>query len=249
MYPIAFYLGARPVYSYGLFVLLGTLVLFGMAAVQARWAGRSRDHALPVALGALVGAFVGARLTQMLAEPARFDELLNFYGMFQPRTPGNIVGLMVGGFLGGWVVVRSLGLLSFGNYYAPALAAASVCWRCGCTCAGCCYGKPTQLPWAMHLDGADRHPTMVYEGLFNLLMLALLWRLRGRAWRDNELLYLYFACYAAFRFGLEFIRVYPPIAFGLTGIQYMCLALLLWLGIYALRRRPRPAAPAQGLPA
>lgn len=248
MFPIAFSVGPYPVYSYGLCALLGALVLFGLAAAQAQRAGRTRDHVLTVALGALVGAFVGARLTQMLVEPARFDELLNFYGLFQPRTPGNILGLMLGGFLGGWVVRRSLGLPSFGNAYAPALAAASVCWRCGCTCAGCCYGTPTSLPWAVNLEGAYRHPTMIYEGLFNLAMLALLWRLRRRAWRDNELLYLYFACYAAFRFPLEFIRVYPPVWLGLTGIQILCLAVLAWLGIYWLRRLA-PAAPQGGLAA
>ena len=246
IYPIAFYLGARPIYSYGLFALLGTLVLFGMGSLLARRAGQVREQALPVLFGVLVGAFVVARLTQMLAEPARIDELINFYGLLQPRTPGNILGIMLGGFLGGVGVQRLLGLPSFANQYAPPLAAASVCWRCGCTCAGCCYGTPTSLPWAVHLDGANCHPTMIYEGLFNLLMFALLWRLRRRAWRDGELLYLYFGCYAVFRFSLEYIRTYPVVAFGLTGIQYMCLTIITWLGGYLLRRALRPAAPIAG---
>jgi len=249
MFPIALYLGPYPVYSYGLFVVLGAIVLFALAFVQARGAGRRQDHVVPMALGTLAGAFVGARLSHLLLEPDRALELLNFYSLFQPNVPGNIIGLMVGGFLGGLAVRRSLGLPSLGNYYAPALAGASVCWRCGCTCAGCCYGTPTGLPWAVHLNGAYRHPTMVYEGLFNLAMFVVLWKLRHRIKRDNELLYLYFASYAAFRFLLEFIRVYPPVAFGLTGAQYLCLGILVWLGIYILRRAPRTRLPAQGLPA
>jgi prolipoprotein diacylglyceryltransferase len=249
MFPIAFYVGARPIYSYGLFVLLGAIVLFAIAVSLARRAGRRQEHVVPMALGTLAGAFVGARLSHLLLEPDRALELLNFYSLFQPSTPGNIIGLMVGGFLGGLAVRHSLGLPSLGNYYAPALAGASVCWRCGCTCAGCCYGTPTNLPWAVQLDGAYRHPTMVYEGLFKLVMFAVLWKLRLKIKRDNELLYVYFATYAAFRFALEFIRVYPPIALGLTGAQYLCLGILAWLGIYALRRRGVPGWPAQGQPA
>jgi phosphatidylglycerol:prolipoprotein diacylglycerol transferase len=189
-----------------------------------------------MALGTLVGAFVGARLTHLLVEPDRAAELLNFYGLMQPGTPGNIIGLMIGGFLGGLAVRRSLDLPSLGNYYALALAAASAVWRVGCTLAGCCYGKPTDLPWAIYEDGAYRHPTMVYEGLFNLAMLAILWRLRGRLTRDNELLYLYFAAYAFFRFWLEFIRVYPVVALGLTGAQFLCMRILTGLGVYLLKR-------------
>ena len=59
---------------------------------------------------------------------------------------------------------------------------------------------------------------MIYEGLFNLVMFFVL-RLRDRITRENALLHLYLASYAFFRFWLEFIRLYPPVAFGLTGIS------------------------------
>jgi phosphatidylglycerol:prolipoprotein diacylglycerol transferase len=236
MYPIVFHIGSYPIYSYGICALLGALTLFGIAFIQARRAGRRQEQVVPVAFGTLVGAFVGARLTHLLVEPERAAELLNFYGLLQPGTPGNIIGLMLGGFIGGLAVRRSLGLPSAGNFYALAVVAASIVWRIGCTLAGCCYGKPTDMPWAIYEDGAYRHPTMVYEGLFNLVMLAVLWRLRGWVPRDNELLYLYFAAYALFRFWLEFIRVYPQVAFGLTGAQLLCLGILGWLGRYLLKR-------------
>jgi phosphatidylglycerol---prolipoprotein diacylglyceryl transferase len=248
MYPILFSVGPYPVYSYGVCVLLGALTLFGVAFAQARRAGRRQEHVVTMAMGTLVGAAVGARLTHLLVEPDRAATLLDFYRLAQPGVPGNIIGMMIGGFLGGLAVRRSLDLPSLGNYYALALAAASVVWRIGCTLAGCCYGKPTDLPWAIYEDGAYRHPTMVYEGLFNLAMLAILWRLRGRLTRENELLYLYFASYALFRFWLEFIRVYPVVVLGLTGAQYLCLGILAWLGVYLLRRGLPASAPG-GQPA
>jgi phosphatidylglycerol:prolipoprotein diacylglycerol transferase len=237
VHPILFYIGSHPVFSYGVFITLGLIALYAIALASARRAGQEWEHLLPMAAGVLVGGIVGARLSHIILEPDRLIELLDFYSLFRPGTPGNIIGLMIGGYLGGMVVRESLELPSQGNFYAPALAAASVLWRVGCTLGGCCYGTETELPWAVHLAGADRHPTMIYEGLFNLAFFFILWRLRRRFTGDNELLYFYFAGYACFRFWLEFIRLYPPVAFNLTGAQYICLGILVWQGVYWWRRR------------
>jgi len=233
MHPILFHAGPYPVFSYGVFITLGLIVLYAIALVPARRAGWEWEQLLPIASGVLVGGVCGMRLSHVVVEPDRFVELLDFYS----GATGNIVGLVVGGYLGGTVVQKSLGYPAMGNYYAPAMAATSVVWRIGCTLGGCCYGQETGLPWAVHLAGADRHPTMVYEGLFNLLLFGVLWRLRRRVTGDNDLLYLYFACYALFRFWLEFIRLYPPVLLGLTGIQVLCLGGLVWQGVYWRQRR------------
>jgi phosphatidylglycerol:prolipoprotein diacylglycerol transferase len=237
MHPILFYVGPVPIFSYGVFTLLGVIVLFSIALNLGRRANFKWGQLLPIAFGVGAGGVVGARLSHLLVEPNKLTELLNFYSLFRPGTPGNIIGLMVGGYLGGMVVRRSLGLPSTVNFYAPAIAAASVIWRVGCTLAGCCYGKETELPWAIFIENANRHPTMIYEGLFNLIMLFVLWWLHPCLKQDNTLLFLYFACYAFFRFWLEFIRVYPPIAFGLTGIQYLCLGILMGLGTWFWRQK------------
>ncbi|RME51546.1 MAG: hypothetical protein D6796_00605 [Caldilineae bacterium] len=244
MRPILFWLGPYPVFSYGVFIVLGTVVLFALALGLGRRAGLAWADIVPVALGAGIGGVVGARLSHVLVEPQKAQQLLDFYRLFQPGTPGNIIGLMIGGYVGGAAMRHSLSLPSSGNFYAPAMAAASVVWRIGCTLGGCCYGTETDLPWGIVLDGVRRHPTMVYEGLFNLLMLWVVWRLRARIRRDNALLFLYFACYALFRFGLEFIRLYPRGLFGLTGIQYLCLGILLSLAIWRWQNRSSPGSIA-----
>ncbi len=66
--------------------------------------------------------------------------------------------------------------------------------------------------------------------------------------RENALLYLYLAAYAFFRFWLEFMADYPPIAFGLTGVQLLCLAILAGQGIALWRGRAQSgsALPTQG---
>jgi prolipoprotein diacylglyceryltransferase len=231
MYPILFYYETYPIYSYGVCTVLGLIVSQVAALVPAWRAGRQWGDMIPMMMGVVVGGVVGMRFAHLLVEPDKLTRLLDFYGLFQSGTSGNIVGLMIGGYLGGLAIRWRFGLASLGNDYAIAFAIASVVWRIGCTLAGCCYGLETDLPWAIHLHGADRHPTMIYDGLFNLAMVAVLVRLRPRVTRDNQLLHLYFAAYAVFRFWLEYIRVYPPIAFGLTGVQWLCIAIVVWQAV------------------
>jgi phosphatidylglycerol:prolipoprotein diacylglycerol transferase len=248
MCPVLLYIGPIAIWSYGTFIALGMIALFAMALILARRDGRSWEQILPVAMGVMVGGVFGARLSHLIVEPDKFAQLINFYSLFQPGTPGNVVGLMVGGYLGGLAVRNSFGLSSQGNYYAPALAAASVLWRIGCVLAGACHGRVTTLPGVITNGGLTDNLPPVYDGLFNLALFILLWRLQQRVKRDDALLYLYFASYAFFRFWLEFISDYPLVAFGLTGIQLLCLAILAWQSIelWRGRRRKEEVSPTQG---
>ena len=248
MYPVLFFIGPAPIWSYGTFMALGMITLFALALISARRDGRSWEQILPMAMGMMVGSVFFARLSHLIVEPGKFAELIDFYSLFRPGTPGNVVGLIVGGYLGGLAVRRSLDLPSLGNYFASALAAASVLWRLGCVLAGACYGRVTTLPAVItHGRLTDNLPP-VYDGLFNVALFILLWRLSQQVRRENALLYLYITIYAFFRFWLEFMSAYPRIVFGLTGVQLLCLAILIWQGISRWRGRVRSedALPTQG---
>ena len=247
MHPVLFHVGPYPIFSYGIFVLIGMIILFLMAGLLAWEDGRPWETFYPIAVGVLVGGFMGARLSHILVEPSKTVELLDFYSLFRPGNVGNILGLMLGGYVGGYAVQLSLGLRSAGNYFAPALALASVIWRTGCTLAGCCYGTETDLPWGMMIAGEKHHPTMVYELLFNVILLVVIWKRRDRAEHDNALIYLYYALYTVFRFGLEYIRLYEKVFLGLTGIQVICVAVWIWLGIWWWQRKRPSLLPKRAI--
>jgi len=238
---VLFYIGPVPVFSYGVFILVGTIALFAIAMALGRREGVSWDNLWPVAVGVGVGGIVGGRLSHLIVEPDRAAEFANFYAALMPGTPGNIVGIMIGGFVGGMAMRASFGLPSTGNFFAIGIASAGVIWRIGCTLGGGCFGTETDLPWAITVENVRRHPTMVYEGVFNFLVLLVLLWFYPRVRRPNVLLYAYLACYASFRFWLEFIRIYPEVALGLTGIQYQCLVILVGVGLWALRERWSPS--------
>ena len=88
MHPVLFHIGPIPIFSYGVFVLLGTALLFAMALGLGRHYGRSWEQLWPVAIGAFVGALLVARLSHLIVEPDRFEEFANFYALLRPGTPG-----------------------------------------------------------------------------------------------------------------------------------------------------------------
>jgi prolipoprotein diacylglyceryltransferase len=103
-------------------------------------------------------------------------------------------------------------------------------------------GKPTSLPWGVAVEvqpGLSQlvHPTPLYDAGFNLLWFAALIALRDHPRLQNgNLLKLGLGGYLVFRFAVEFVRNNPVLAWGLTGQQFACLALLAALAVYYGRR-------------
>ncbi len=124
--------------------------------------------------------------------------------------------------------------------------------KLGCLCQGCCYGRPTSLPWALaFLPGGTapvdvpRHPTQLYEVGLMPAILAVFARLNSDRWRGTKLLW-FFILYGVGRAVLDFLRgdnehyVIPDI---LTQTQVICLlaavaALLVLASWFQAHSRP-----------
>ena len=198
--------------------------------------GLSRVQRLGVALGAFVGAMIGAKLPFVLSD---WQGLLSGRAWFDNGK--TIVFGLVGGYFGVELAKRVLDIrIKTGDGFAVPVAAAVAVGRLGCFCAGCCYGAVTHLPWGVDFgDGRPRHPTQLYEFLFHgAAALGLAW-LQARGLFKGQLIKLYIIVYLVYRFFTEFIRPEPRLGLGLTGYQWACLALLPVFGALWLRdRRP-----------
>jgi phosphatidylglycerol:prolipoprotein diacylglycerol transferase len=162
---------------------------------------------------------------------------LAYYGGFLFAAPVGIIYAHRKG-LGAWRVA---------DLASPFIALGLVFGRTGCFFNGCCYGKPSHLPWAVHFPGVAGHvhPTQVYEALGALGIAAFLyWVIRPRKARDGQVFAALLVLYAALRFGLEFLRADERGELhGLStsqwiGLPLAALGLVLWL----VRRRPDAAA-------
>ena len=233
MYPVLFRFDKLAIYSYGLFVTLGFVVLVLVVWHEARRRGRPNQETAVLLLASLAGAAVGSRLVWILILGPS-PELLNPYTWFSSGgTHFHYMGILIGGYVGGLIAKRALDVKEMlGDPFALGLPAMMVLVRIGCLLGGCCYGKPSDVPWAVYLHGAYRHPTQLYEGLFQAAALVLLWRWRSRMPRPGDLLKLYYLAYALFRLGQQFLRDdHPIVASGLTVPHFICLGILAWLAL------------------
>ncbi|MDT0632735.1 prolipoprotein diacylglyceryl transferase [Rubrivirga sp. S365] len=93
------------------------------------------------------------------------------------------------------------------------------------------------------------YPTMLYEFAVCAALAGVLWLLRKHPFRAGWLFSLYAVFTGAERFAIEFIRVNPEVAFGLSQSQLISVALMLagLVGLALLTRRvtaPPTARPA-----
>ncbi len=87
------------------------------------------------------------------------------------------------------------------------------------------------------------HPTPVYEFILGVIGFGILWTLRKRLQIDGTLFMVYLMMSSVFRFCIEFMRLNPRLAFGLSEAQLLSIALFLLglVGLWLLRSRPATA--------
>ena len=186
---------------------------------------------LGIAVGAYCGAMIGAKLPFVLSD---WQGLLSGAAWFSDGK--TILCGLVGGYLGVETAKWSLGIQTkTGDSFAVPVAAAVGIGRLGCFSAGCCYGTPTAVPWAVVFPGVDqlpRHPTQLYESAFHFgcaIVLAYCYR---RGLFRGQLIKFYILSYALYRFASEFIRPEARQWRGLTGYQLasvVLVAFFAWL--------------------
>ena len=100
------------------------------------------------------------------------------------------------------------------DHIIPYLALGHAIGRIGCFFAGCCYGKPTDLPWAVTFThphslaklGVPLHPTQLYSSIKALLVFLILITFRRYKKGEGQLIFLYMLLYAAGRLIIEPLR-------------------------------------------
>jgi phosphatidylglycerol:prolipoprotein diacylglycerol transferase len=131
---------------------------------------------------------------------------------------------------------RKIGLWRLADILAPGVALGSFFGRWGCLMNGCCYGKPTTMPWGIQFPVGHEtyphyvHPTEIYDSLLNLALFAFLaWFYKRRKF-DGQVFGLYLICYAVLRSFVELFRGdYPPsdlVAGRITPAQLVSAGIL-----------------------
>jgi len=199
-----------------------------------RWAPRwgiPKKQVWKTAPWAILGSIVVARMFTLI--DTTYDDPWAFFKIWEGglATYGGILGGLLGGGL--WAWFRGYPLRLLGDLAAPAIIAAQPIARIGCLIAGDSYGSPTTLPFGLvytHPDAiappiVGTHPAPIYEIVWDLIVLAVLLKLRGRLRPEGALLVCYLALYSLGRFLVGIVRENVEWV-GLNSAQIIALALL-----------------------
>jgi phosphatidylglycerol:prolipoprotein diacylglycerol transferase len=258
MYPRLLELGPVTVYTYGVLLAAAYLLGLKLAMVRARHRGLDEARVLDLGIYIIIAALVGAKLLLLVtdfnsfrSDPRELLTLARSGGVFY----GGLI-LAVGVSL--WYIRRvGLPLWTTCDVFAPGIALGHVVGRFGCLFAGCCFGRPTSVPWAITFHdpfaasnvgtplNVPLHPTQLYEAGAEALILGILLgtERRGRPY-PGRTFWLYILLYAISRFIIEFYRGDERGSVGLFSTSQFISVLLAPLAVAMLIYLRRSTAPA-----
>jgi phosphatidylglycerol:prolipoprotein diacylglycerol transferase len=252
VHKIAFELGRLTITWYGIFVAAGFLFGLWNASRRALRENLDPDAIFDCGTWLLIGTILGARALYVVSYWPEIVKAARDYD-HSPALEILMVhhgGLVYyGGLIGasaacvGFARRRRFPLWKLADILAPGVALGSFFGRWGCLMNGCCYGRPTRLPWGIqfpvghethpHNDGLPHmvHPTEIYDSLLNLALFAgLAWFYKRRKF-DGQVFALYLVCYAVLRSFVECFRGdYPAsdlVAGWITPAQLASVGTLL----------------------
>jgi len=258
--PVAIHLGPIGIRWYGLTYLFGALLVYlqlQSARSRAR-TGMSVDQAQEFVVYAMIGVIIGGRTLYLIADvltPAPLGHPISYY----LQNPLEIIAIWHGGmaFHGGLIgaVVGSWFFLKRTKVAFNPLADEAALWmplaialtRVANFINDELPGRLTDSPIGMQFPGFDgyRYPSVLFEGAGMLvIVLPMLWLLHG--WKDRHpglVWWAFIGGYGVIRTIVEFYREPGIVWFGLTGAQYLTLAMFV-LGvimIVVVQRAPLPA--------
>jgi phosphatidylglycerol:prolipoprotein diacylglycerol transferase len=212
--------GTLTVYTYGVLLAAAYLLGLQLALTRAKTRGLDPTRVMDLGIYIIISALVGAKLLLLATDfqtfktnPAELFNLLREGGVFYG-------GLIVAVTVALWYIRRvGLPLWTTCDVFAPGIALGHVIGRFGCFFAGCCFGKPTNVPWAITFKdpfaaanvgtplNVPLHPTQLYEAAAELVILLFLLTTEntGRKF-PGRTFWLYMLLYAISRYIIEFYR-------------------------------------------
>ena len=250
MYPELFRIGSFPVNTYGVFLAIAFLCAILITARLAERDGLPRDRVYDLCLWMLLAGLVGSKILMLFVEPEYRADPTQFISLDFLRSGGVFYGGLLGAVGAGYLLMKRYKLpwWQTADACAPGIAIGNFFGRQGCFAAGCCWGKPTTLPWGVKFSelgheitgvpiDAHLHPTQLYESFAMLLVFFFLLWLHKRKRFSGQVVLAYALLYSVIRFAVEFVRDDPRgDILGLTTLTGLSTSQLISLvvGISAL---------------
>lgn len=247
-----------------------SIFLFGL-----RWNYGKKGPHLPISplimLCVLIPAFLGGRIlyATLYSCSSGIGDVFDF-----SRGGSMFFGALLGGVLGfvAYMENRQIPILLGLDVFAPYIPLGASFGCLGCFLFGCCWGIPSQVPWAVQFpEGSPAynlhlklnaitlgethslpvHPTQLYGAVIYLFLCGFLILVRQNVKKPGYMFFLFVLSYMAIRFFLDFLRAdHPVIGLGLTSIQWGAITVISGIAIAYLvtNRREKKSILCSGTP-
>jgi len=227
--------------TYGFLLATSFSIGYALSLKKAVKLNVSPKHVENFFLIAVLGSVFGARLFHVL-----FEEF-----PYYSSHPEKILAIWEGGytfygallsslfFMYAYTRIKKISFLEMMDICSPGGALGLFIGRMGCFFAGCCWGRPSSVPWAVAFNAPETlspsgnvrvHPTQVNESIVGLLLFFYVQhRFKHRKYTGQIFLEM-ISIYSIARFGIEFFRGddYRGYLFGglISYSQFIALAIL-----------------------
>lgn len=239
--PIPFLHFNIPIYSYGFMLMIAFLTGLYVARKKAPSVNLEPNVVSDISIYAIISALIGARLFFILQNLSAYkNNPLDVFKIYQGGLVyyGGLIAVVVALLI--FTRLKRIPLLKLMDLVVLATSLGLVFGRIGCFLNGCCYGKLSNLPWAVRfprtvdkggfIDGSPVflhhyeqglvkltdayslhvHPTQLYSSLLNLGIFFILYAFFKRRKWDGQVTMLFLPLYAAIRFCIEILRADNP---------------------------------------
>lgn len=245
---VAFHIASKPIYWYGILIMLGVILAVVYASAQSRQFGIRQDDLYDAVLFAVPLGIVCARIYYVIFEWEQYKD--NLSEIFATWHGGLAI---YGGIIGGIIVivvlckVKKIYVMDMLDLFASAVPIGQILGRWGNFFNCEAYGSSTSLPWRMVIGknleeagAAGNHPTFFYESAWNLIGFIILYFSSKKRKYHGEILLLYLGWYGLGRFFIEGLRTDSLYLWG-TGIRVSqvvaLICIIIGLGGFLLNRK------------
>jgi len=259
MFPEVFRIGSLPIYSYGLMLVISFVVGIAVAQRRARSRGLSSDAVLDVSTVILISSIVGSRILYVIFHVDEFkgrwlDTINITKGLAGLSMFGGIILAVSASFL--YLHRRHIHVLKMSDAISPSIVLGVGITRIGCFLNGCCFGRPTSLPWGVTfppgsvawsvLGNSHIHPTQIYSSIAGFLMFGIALYIDRKVRKPGIIFLSVFIMYGISRFFVDFLRYYEAnnyariLSIDLSSSQIISLFIIMGglVGIWFIQKRP-----------
>ncbi|MDU5069731.1 prolipoprotein diacylglyceryl transferase [Finegoldia magna] len=229
---VAFSIFGIDIMWYGILISLGVVLGYVVAVKLAKIENISENAILDILIWALPLAILGARVYYVIFEWDYYSQ--NLREIIDIRGGGlAIYGGIIAAVTTCYVICKkkNLKFLKMLDIFMPAIALGQAIGRWGNFINKEAYGTPTNLPWAITIEGVKVHPTFLYESLGDfIIFLVLVYIFKNKKKFHGQITSLYMILYGILRFFVEGLRT-DSLYIGALRVSQLVSIVIVIFGI------------------